>query len=388
NTTRDMPTGTANQMYAYFPRAGLYPLEFYSFEATGGSGIEIAHGGQTSLLVSSRNPTGSGFTVDWGGVGFAVTPVAMLRANSTLLEAKIFGQVPALFGQTLRAGVGPGELGYQDGTIAPESWTLMKPPVVTRLPGIFGTLYNTSALGGGGTGGGGQGWIDVENQPVLATRVFSGAGNFDLGTSFGFPGMPTDYIAAKYTGYLRVPTTGTYNFERQTDDRSWIFIDIDGDYDTLGADGYRVFEAGEYPAGNDAWTVNWNGVNLTAGDHRIEMRAREWGGGEWTWANWSGPGFGAQRIPLSALYYDDFYQEIIASGVLAVGDLDEWATLMEFPMSWEQTYGFVLRVDIAGLTAVYELNDVLFIPEPSTLVVLAGGLLAAAAARRRRSRTT
>ncbi|HPD13337.1 MAG TPA: PEP-CTERM sorting domain-containing protein [Planctomycetota bacterium] len=366
---RGLNSGTANYMYASFAQAGLYPLEFYHHEGGGGSGIEISFGGNTSLILpSTRNPAGNGYTPDWTGFAYAVTPVAELQAEVLTIKGKAFGLVPAL-----------GNL-----TVNPEKWQLFRQRQVDQVvPGLMGIKYNRTN---------GNPWDDT--WPVIAQEMFFvppspyTVFNIPDGAGYGFQtNTQGDNIGARWIGYLNFPSAGNWNFRMDTDDISWIFIDIDGDYDIPGP-GYHIFEPGEAAPGNQAWTVIWNGVNIPSpGLRRVEFRSVEGGGGEWTQLQWQGPTDpGLSFIPGSAFswIWPAGTWELIASGAFDdIGNLLAFEDMMTFDFGTTETLR--LQVDIAGLTAVYE-GTFLFVPEPGTMLLLAGGLLAAATRRRRNRR--
>ncbi len=385
---RGVPSGTANYVYGYFPAAGLYPFEFYSHEGSGGSGIEIGHGGTTSLLLAStRNPASpsNGFTSDFSGVAYRAEPVAQLQAYSTTLQGKAYVDVPAL--------------GIQ---VNPERWILLRPtpdsvPGTAGLPiqGLRGTYYDFAYK------------QTVDNTwppeldptvPVLGRRndlatvgsVFNFGGGFASPLVPSRPGSPTnpaganDYFGVRWQGFLIVPRTGLYSFQMQADDRGWMFIDIDGDYFTQGSPGYKVFEAGEFPAGQPVvWSnwLQWNNVYLTEGLHWVEFRSREWAGGETATFQWMMPEGGAfANIP--AEYFLNVQDwEVLAYGSGSIGDALNFADIMDF--DYDSTQNLRLVVQVAGLTAYVD-GTYLFVPEPGTIVLLAGGLLAVAARRRGR----
>ncbi|HPD13339.1 MAG TPA: PA14 domain-containing protein [Planctomycetota bacterium] len=381
------PGGTANYGYAYFPAAGLYPFEFYQYEGTGGSGVEIGRGGTTNLILSStRNPAdaSNGFTVDWAPVAYSVTPVAQLQTYSTTLQAQAFGSAPGLVGDPTIQGA-----------VNPEYWFLLRQtansvPGAAGLPimGLRGTYYdfaNTQTVN--------NTWPPTDAPPIpeLGRRndlttfgsVFNFAGGFASALVPSRPGSPTnpaganDYFGVRWQGFINIPRTGNYSFQMQADDRAWMFIDLNGDL---------AFGPGESPAGQPVvWSnwMQWNNVFLTAGLHWVEFRSREWSGGETATFQWMMPEGGAfANIP--AEYFINIQGwEVLAYGSGAVGDLANFADLMTFDFGSTQTLRLVTQ--IAGLTAYYE-GTFTFVPEPGTLLLLAGGLLGAATRRRRNRR--
>ena len=158
-----------------------------------------------------------------------------------------------------------------------------------------------------------------------------------------------------------------------TDDRSWIFIDIDGDGVLEGA------------PGNDSWHVYWD-VDLAAGLHKVAFWAREFGGGDWTQLDWMMPGSTSwQRVPAQYFCqnaYDGAWLGMLY-GTGQIGDMLNDALIHAFPWDPDTEYTLRLVVDFFGSTAIAEITTV-FIPEPTTSLLLGGGLLVLVRRRRRR----
>ncbi len=352
---RGISSGSANYLYGYFPKAGLYPFEFYSYEGGGGSAIEIAYGGSTNLLLSTRNPASNGFTPDWGGRAFSVEPVAEMHLNYATLKvaAKSFGNVPAL-------GV----------AVPPERWHLLEITQKGSGPkqaGLKAEYYDFSSS---------YGWDDAHK---VGERTVLTSGRFNFGNNYAYGpwGNLENNFGVRFTGYLFAPVTGTYRFHMQSDDRSWIFLDVDGD---------GVLEAAP---GNDSGHVWWD-VDLAQGLHAIELRSREFGGGEWTRLSWLLPGAesasGWQDIPAEYfsqnLYDGTFTAFILASGTGQIGDLLSFNDI-DYPFDFGSTHRLMLVTEIAGLMALAE-AQITFVPEPTTSLLLGAGLLALLRRRRRK----
>ena len=366
--------GNANTMYVDIPEAGLYPIELTQWEGNGGSSVELSHGGFDanrirSLLVSSRNANTAGFNRDFGTQVYSVEPVAALSRHSTTLQAKILTNVPALNGGTQL----PVERWALERKVDPTvSFTYNGSPVEAH-PGLW-AVYRSAQVNG----------VTGARQ-VLTSGTFNFGDNYAYGipfNSFGDTVNIEDNIEVRYYGYLRIPQTGLYSFHMDSDDNSWVFIDLNGD---------GAFE--QPPSTQGAWHVYWYDVAMNEGWYPVEFRSREGGGGESSRLQWDTPassGLVWEYMPAVLggeplfAFEGDLWQLVASNtstGLYQVGDLASFEDLMTFP--FQSTETLRLSVDIAGAIAIAE-ADFFFVPEPTTLVLLAGGLLAIA--RRRRAR--
>jgi flagellin-like protein len=94
-------------------------------------------------------------------------------------------------------------------------------------------------------------------------------------------------FAFEFTGYVKVPTDGTYTFYTTSDDGSELYIN-----------GSRVVDN----RGRHADRERSGTVRLDAGYHEITVTHFEHHGQETLSIAWDGPGFGKQQVPSSALY--------------------------------------------------------------------------------------
>lgn len=378
-------TGDVNMMYINIPEAGLYPIELTYHEGTGGSSLEFSHGGFgvgriQSLLLSSRNANTAGFNRDFGTQVYSVEPIAEMTTYSTTLQARILTNVPALNGGT---------------QLPVESWALQRLVAPTididgdsipdAHPGLWASYY---------AGGGDVGRVTLPDgslRPNSFTgarqELTSGVFNYSTASKFGYSlpinpfGSTVDcenYFHGRWTGYLYIPTAGTWSFHTNADDYSWIYLDIDGNGDFLGANEQPVI------SGRDA---RINNVVLGTGWYKVVFMSREEGGAEDMKAWWALSGsFGETYIPAQYFaFVGDLWETVASSGstgLYQIGDLANFGDVMAFDFGSTETLR--LSVNIAGAIGIYEATFT-FVPEPGTMLLLAGGLLAAAA-RRRRSR--
>ncbi len=346
---RGHPGGTANTGFVHIPQSGLYPVELYHYENSGGSSVELSFKQTSDLLQSSRDPNAAGYGTDLSARAFAVTPKAELRRVGHKLFGKAYTEVDALAV-----------------SLPSETWVLHE--VVqngqARMTGLVGQYY--------GYAGGSPAWDD--GLAPLGTRGdFTGSSSaFNFGDNYAYnnPSPPgwgnlEDQFGVRWTGYLDVPETGTYSFYMASDDRSWMFIDLDGD---------GVLEAG--PEQN-TWHSHWYDLELAEGLHKVEFRAREFSGGESARLQWITPGETGWSDLTGAFFVQDLYDGALlplASGTNDMLGSEAWDELLaSFDLGTEARLR--LTSIFAGQIAVAE-ADFVFVPEPGTLVLLALGAAA------------
>jgi len=350
NGGRGQNANNSNFVYVTFPEAGFYRFELYHHEGGGDGGVEFSHKATGDLLVSSPDPEVEGFTTDLANRFYTFETHARIRRISTDLYGAAFARIPAL-------GL----------AIPPDAWTLQvqaPPGGGAPQPGLLAEYYDFSAS---------YGWDaahKVGEQAVLTSGSFNFGGNY----AYGPWGNLEDNFGVRYTGFLDVPVSGTYSFHMDSDDRSWIFIDVDGD-GTL-----------EAAPDNDNWHVYWD-VDLAAGLHAVEFRSREFGGGESSRLSWIMPGSNAwQHIPAQYFVqnaYDGAWIGMLY-GTGQIGDMLNDGLVHRFPWDPDTEYTLRLTVDFFGQTAVSDILTTVFVPEPGTCLLLGGGLLMLVRRRRRR----
>lgn len=100
-----------------------------------------------------------------------------------------------------------------------------------------------------------------------------------------YSGGPTDDFGVRFSGFIEVPTGGNWTFYIDSDDGSDLWIDGSLVVDNDGLHGMNE-ESGT--------------ISLTAGQHEIEARVFERGGGVGIILSWSGPSQSKQVVPASA----------------------------------------------------------------------------------------
>jgi len=340
-----IPGGTANYMYGYFDKPGLYPVEFYSHEGGYGSGMELARGGSTDLLLTSgsRNPPDNGFTVDWDGVGYRLEPIGRLEAVSTEIHGAALANVPAL-GMTL-------PVHYKLEQVTPGMQVLRTPDPndpMTIVPGLRARYYTDRAM------------TEPPAFDVVLPEVNSPDNDWP-GTDWG----SRDNCGVRYTGQVYAPFDGTYLFREHVDDVARLWID-----------GQQILD-------NDQWDIaTQNTIDLDEGWHDLVFETEEGGGGDYRYLYWD-MGRDDGTFDILTAFSAEFLVTL-AEGTGMIGDLLNNASFPGVaPFDFGTTARLRLTYDIAGMVGMVE-DDFLFIPEPGTLVLLAGGIVALATRRRRR----
>jgi hypothetical protein len=125
-------------------------------------------------------------------------------------------------------------------------------------------------------------WGNLPNFDALTPVKQGNVTNFDL-----TPRNVNDYFGFKFSGYVNVPTDGTYTFYTTSDDGSKLYI---GSTEVVSNDG------------SHAPLERSGTIGLKAGKHAITVVFFEAAGGESLTVSYSGPGLSKQAIPASALF--------------------------------------------------------------------------------------
>ncbi|MFM8222766.1 MAG: PA14 domain-containing protein, partial [Planctomycetaceae bacterium] len=115
-----------------------------------------------------------------------------------------------------------------------------------------------------------------------------------------------DAFALRFTGLLQVPETGKYTFYLASDDGSRMYVD-----NRLAINNDRL-------QGMTEATVT---LDLVAGGHVLVVTYFDNGGGDGLAVQWSGPGFGKQKIPADRLTVSGTAETLHDVAIRALGTL-------------------------------------------------------------------
>lgn len=110
--------------------------------------------------------------------------------------------------------------------------------------------------------------------------------DFLWGLGSAMPGVPVDFWSAQWIGKIVIPTAGIYTFYVEVDDGARLVVD----------GGLYIDKLGEFPLTEYSTTLN-----LTAGEHVIDLVYTARTGNAQLSLKWQGPGIPKQVIPRGAL---------------------------------------------------------------------------------------
>jgi C1A family cysteine protease len=126
---------------------------------------------------------------------------------------------------------------------------------------------------------------ELTNKIPDLTRVDA---QINYASATDFPSGYIDNFAARHTGFINIPTAGSYTFYLTSDDGSKLWID-----------GTQfVFNDGSHGADEKSGTVI-----LQTGYHTLRVEYCQGGGGMALIMNWKGPGIAKSVVPASVLFY-------------------------------------------------------------------------------------
>jgi O-glycosyl hydrolase len=182
----------------------------------------------------------------------------------------------------------------------------------------------------------GTGWSAVADLNALTPIKSGTAANFDLGVR-----NRDDNFGVSFTGFVNVPTDGTYTFYTSSDDGSKLFI---GTTEVVNNDGLH---AAQERSGT---------IGLKAGRHAIRVAFFEATGGEVLSVSYAGPGLTKQAIPATALsrataqpyVVRELWSNVTGTGVAAIPvtttpTSTSQLTSLEGPTNVADNYGARIR---------------------------------------------
>ncbi len=125
-------------------------------------------------------------------------------------------------------------------------------------------------------------WNQLPDFDKLKPRKTGNISDFDFA-----PRTQEEHFGFEYTGYLNIPSDGSYRFYLSSDDGSRLYINGELVVDNDGLHGMVEKEG-------------W--VALAKGHHSIKVTFFEKGGGDGLEVSWKGPGVGKVNVPASALF--------------------------------------------------------------------------------------
>jgi large repetitive protein len=281
SATQALQAGVYPISIAYFQAGGGYSMVLnWSTPSSGGSFVAVPSSAFVQLLPPAGNPpavptnltatavSSKKVTLTWQDTATNATGFQVFRAASAAGPYVAAGTVPAskttFSDSTLTAATtyyyqvdainNYGSSGYNvipGGNLTVNYYALSSAPSV--LPN-FSTLTPTSTF-------------------------------TDTTFAINFTNAGTNW-AATYTGFIVIPTTGTYTFNTNSDDGSALYID-----------GVEVVNNDGLHGGVTVTST----ATLTAGVHRIQGQFFQAGGGQQFSAQISGPGIALQNIPSKML---------------------------------------------------------------------------------------
>jgi hypothetical protein len=230
--------------------------------------------------LSSESVTASSFTLKWtastdnvGVTGYEVFRDGTSLGTTTSLSYSVTGLAASTaYSMTVRARDAAGNVS-DPGTAL--SVTTAASATLRNADNPAGTVAGLDYRYYEGT------WSVLPNFDGLTAAKQGNVTNFDL-----TPRNRNDNFAFRFTGYVNVPSDGTYTFFTASDDGSKLYI---GTTEVVNNDGLHGLQERS------------GTIGLKAGKHALTVAFFEGGGGESLSVSYSGPGVSKQAIPASAL---------------------------------------------------------------------------------------
>ena len=295
----NQPQGPTNTNSATLTlQAGVYPIAIGYFQAGGGYTMALnwstpSSGGSFSAISNSQfvqtfpsagnapavptNLTATAVsskkvTLNWQDTATNATGFQIFRSTSAGGPFAAVGTVVA------------GKTTFNDSTLTAATTYYYQVDAINNYGSSSYNINNNSVGGGNWT----VNYYALSSAPsvlpnfstLTPTSTFT-----DTTVAINFTNAGTNW-AATFTGYIIIPTTGSWTFNTSSDDGSALYID-----------GVQVVNNDGLHGVNTVTST----VTLTAGAHKIQVQYFQAGGGQSVNAQISGPGISLENIPASML---------------------------------------------------------------------------------------
>jgi predicted esterase len=281
STTLTLQAGVYPISIGYFQQGGGVAMALnWSTPQTGGSFVAVPNSAFVQQLPSAGNPpavptnltaiavSSKKVTLNWQDTATNATAFQVFRAATAAGPFVAVGTVPA------------GKKTYSDSTLTAATTYYYQVDAINN----YGSSGYNVVPGGNLT----VNYYALSSAPSVLPNFSTLTPTSTLtDTTFGinFTNAGTNW-AATYTGYIVIPTTGSYTFNTNSDDGSALYID---GVEVVNNDGLH---GGQTISGT---------TTLTAGVHKIQGQYFQAGGGQQFSAQISGPGIALENIPSSML---------------------------------------------------------------------------------------
>jgi hypothetical protein len=170
---------------------------------------------------------------------------------------------------------------------------------------ILGSSHTTNALLQKGYQSSNDPFYNPTN--FVGQRAFTDDLNTDWSDYAPLGLTSSDYFSVTWEGEIYIATAGLYSFDGHADDRSQILID-------------NTYYSGR------AWDTYLNNIWLDEGWHAIKLGMTEFGGNQWAYYRYQGPGISHQIIPMSVLRMPSYdLNGLFVSEILDAGSSVFWS---------------------------------------------------------------
>ncbi|HUK35819.1 MAG TPA: Ig-like domain-containing protein [Vicinamibacterales bacterium] len=308
---------------ATFATAGAYPIRIGYFQGGGGASLDVQWQRPSDSSLSDIPATSLGTATatitytpppqDYGIVGtnptdtFHYTVRNASGGTSTAAVTVTINGITTTDEDTTLPLVNPSQTAPDGSTLFVSSvdttgtlGTIATTPIFVS-GGLTGRYFDLSSVGGPTTATltpdvNGNIPLEAMTPAVTALTTTIDFPHIDINSYSPFANVGVSNNAALWSGWIQIPTSGTWTFATTSDDGSALWIDADND---------GIYEPAEEIVNNNFFqgaTLRSGTVTLTAGMYRIRIAYYQGGGGASMNASWQGPADSSlSTIPASAL---------------------------------------------------------------------------------------